>query len=423
MKLSRMVMLSSIFSLPVLPALALEVEIGGQINRAAMYVEDGYSENFRGLGSNSELYHVDNRNSPSRINVRGTQRLLDGWTAGALLETGMYSNLSTDVSPQDKSTSGELEQRITDGFVDSPFGKITLGRGEGAAYATGRRDYSGTGVISFRHPGLIGGGLYFDETRKSVITNRNASGNVTSVGPPAPDSNPNKVSIIGSIRDFNFEGRHDRIRYDSPRMGPVTLSVSTGHGTGEQSHNSILEVGARAGVRVLGGRALAGLGYSRAKRNSADPSVSFDPDDSSFDPNVRTYGGSVSWIAENGINVTFAALNRVEKQTEASKTGNLTHNRSELAKFRYVKLGYRPSRKHAFDVHWGVTKDRNKVGDVGTVIGAGYVWSPTHMFDAYAGAKVHSFKRKSWETFSGRTSYDLEYEDISVLTTGIRVKF
>lgn len=423
MKLSNTVLLSSLIGLPAMPALALELDIGGQINRAVMYAEEGYSEEFRGLGSSSEFYHVDNRNSPSRFYFRATQRLLEGWNAGTILETGVYSNSSLDVSPQEKSISGELVQRITDGFVDSPYGKFTLGRGEGAAYGAGRRDYSGTGVISFRHPGLIGGGLYFDETKNSVITSRNASGDITSVGPPEADSNPNKVSIIGSIRDFNFEGRHDRIRYDSPRMGPVILSISTGQGTGDQSHDSIVEVGARAGVRVLGGRALIGLGYSRAKRNSDDPTVSLDPDNGSFDPNVNTYGGSVSWIAENGINVTFAALNMEEKQTEATKTGNLTYNRSELAKFRYVKLGYRPSRQHAFDIHWGVTKDRNKVGDMGTVVGAGYVWSPTPMFDAYAGAKIHSFERDTWSTLSGRSTYDLEYEDISVVTTGIRVKF
>jgi len=419
MELSKTGLLSSIISLSALsvtPAMALDIKVGGQINRAFMHVDDGYSENSRGLGSSSEYYHVDNRNSPTQIHLSVTQKLLEGWTAGAYIARGFYEDPSTEVSPDDKSIAGELDQRITEGFVDSPFGKLTVGRGEGAAYGAGRADYSGTGVISFRHPALIGGGMYFNETRKSLVTSTNRAGAITSIEAPEPDSNPNKVSIVGSIRDFNFEGRHDRIRYDSPRIGPVTLSASAGKGTDDASKDDIYEVGARSGLRTPGGRALIRVGYSLAKRDLEGPNAPRDTD-------VSNYGGSISWLADNGINVTFAAVNRVEKQSEASKTANLTHNRSELAKFRYVKLGYRPSRQHAFDVHWGVTKDRNKVGDVGTVIGAGYVWSPKQMLDIYAGAKIHSFERKNWATFSGRTSYDLEYDDITIVTTGVRFKF
>lgn len=423
MRFAKSLLAVGIIGLTPLSASAVELEVGGQVNRAIMYAEDGYNANDLGVGSDTEFYHVDNRNSPTRFNLGGTQRLFEGWTAGALIEVGVYSNSSNDVDPDNKSTDSEVVQRITDAFIDSPYGKITIGRGEGAAYNAGRRDYSGTGVISFRNPSLIGGSLRFALESTSVKKKYDADGNFTGTE-PFDLTNPaqSEVSISGSIRDYNFEGRHDRIRYDSPRLGPVTLSVSAGH-DGQDGHDSIIQFGLKSGLRVPGGRMLVGLGYSIATQTGEDPGEPYDPDPS-VDPDVDTYGGSVSYFhSATGLNLTLAAVNRAEELTTADKESTFDWDDSELGKFRYVKLGYRPNRQHAFDVHWGQTKGRNKKQDVGTVIGAGYVWSPTQMFDLYAGAKVHQFERNDWCTSSGRTCYSADYKDITIVTTGARVKF
>ncbi len=424
MRFSKSLLAAGVVSLTTLPASALEVEVGGQVNRAIMYVEDGYSANNLGVGSETEFYHVDNRNSPTRFNLGGTQRLFDGWTAGALIEVGVFSNASNDVDPANKSTGAEVDERITDAFVDSPYGKITLGRGEGAAYNSARRDYSGTGVISFRNPSLIGGSLRYGMKDSSFKRKFDANGNFIE-NEPFDTQNPaqNEVTIAGSIRDYNFENRHDRIRYDSPRLGPVTLSVSAGHDSGSEGHESILQVGLKSGLRAPGGRMLIGLGYSRATRNSDDPAEPFDPD-SSVDPDINTYGGSVSYFHSNtGLNLTLAAVNYEDELTSDEKSGTFSSTRSELGQFRYTKLGYRPNRQHAFDIHWGYTKNRNKDDEKATVAGAGYVWSPTEMLDVYGGAKVHSFERGEWCTTSGRTCYNPKYDNIKIVTTGLRVKF
>ncbi|TGN40204.1 porin [Marinobacter confluentis] len=430
MKFSKSLLAAGMASLVASPASALEVEVGGQVNRAVMYVEDGYSSEasdgsgILGQGSDTEFYHVDNRNSPTRFTFGATQRLFEGWTAGAVIEIGAYANSSLDVSPAEKNTDAELDERITDAFVDSPYGKLTLGRGEGAAYNTARRDYSGTGVISFRHPGLIGGGLYYALKDSSVKTSFNADGsfrdrqNFTAdeLSTEEGAGRLNRTTIAGSIRDYNFEGRHERIRYDSPRIGPATVSVSAGN-DGDTGSNSVLQVGVTSGLRVPGGRMLVGAGYSRATVNREAPSGSDDPD-------INTYGGSVSYFhSDTGLNLTFAAVNRAEELSEEEATGNFSSTRSELGQFRYAKLGYRPNRTHAFDIHYGETLNRNKDDEKGSVIGVGYVWSPVDMFDAYAGAKIHSFERGFWCTESGRTCYSPEYEDITIVTTGLRVKF
>ncbi len=414
----------AVSSLIAVPAVAAEFDVGGQVNRAVMFVEDGYAAGYLGVGSSTEFYHVDNRNSPTRFHVGGTQRLIEGWTAGALVEVGVFSNPSNDVDPANKSIDGEFDQRITDAFIDTPYGKITVGRGEGAAYNAGRVDYSGTGVVSFRNPSYLGGNLNYELKDSSYKRKFDANGNFT--GTEAFDlqeGDNNRTTISGSIRDFNFENRHDRIRYDSPRIASMVLSISTGHGTGSEGHESISQVGLKSGLRVPGGRMLMGLGYSIATRNRGELDQRFDPD-SGVNPDIKTYGGSMSYFhSATGFNVSLAAVNYKADLTTDEKTGTFSSTRSELSQFRYIKLGYRPSRHHAFDIHYGETRDRNKDDEKGSVIGAGYVWSPTEMFDLYAGAKIHSFERGEWCTSSGRTCYNPKYEDITVVTTGGRVKF
>ncbi|TVP55651.1 MAG: porin [Halomonadaceae bacterium] len=429
MSYSKSLLAAAVIGLTALPAAALEVKVGGQINRAVMFVEDGYAQGNLGEGSKTEIYHIDNRNSPTRLNIGAVQRLYQGWTAGSVIEIGAFSNASNEVDPNNKTVDPRLDLRITDLFVDSPYGKLTVGRGEGAAYNAGRRDYSGTGVISFRNPGLIGGSLRYRLRDSSFSQNFDADGNFEGnvnwkEDGNVPQPGRNSASIAGTMRDFNFEGRHERIRYDSPLIGPVTLSASVGHESSNDSdrHNTIMQVGLRSGLRAPGGRLLLGLGYSRATRNGDVSGQAFDPDPD-VNANIRTYGGSVSYFHSNtGLNISLAAVNQAADIPSDTANNNFTANDSELAKFRYVKLGYRPSRQHAFDIHYGETLDRIRENEKATVIGAGYVWSPTQMLDLYSGAKIHSFRRE-WCTGSGRTCYNPKYDDISVVTTGIRMKF
>lgn len=416
MRFSRSLLAAGLFSIAASPTQALEVEVGGQVNRAIMFVKDGYNANELGLGSDKEFYHVDNRNSPTRFNIGGTQRITEGWTAGALIEVGVFANASNDVDPAQKNTGPEIDERITDVFVDSPYGKLTLGMGEGAAYNSGRRDYSGTGVISFRNPSLIGGELRF-ALKPFPSSFRSRPNRTPPETNPFDEANPfgNEVSISGSIRDYNFEGRHQRIRYDSPRIGPVTISASAGH-DGDDGQDSVLQLGVKSGLRVPGGRVLIGAGYSRSTQNNDNLS----PDD----PDVNTYGGSVSYFhSDTGLNLTVAAVNRAEELTPEEAVDTFDATDTELGQFRYVKFGYRPNRTHAFDIHYGETRDRNKNDEKGSVVGVGYVYSPTDLFDAYAGAKVHSHERAEWCTTSGNTCYAPQFEDITIVTTGVRVKF
>jgi predicted porin len=334
-----------------LPASALDVELSGQVNRALMYADDG---------ENSELYNVDNTNSSTRFRIRGTQELTESLTAGARFEVEFQSNPSNDVSPTEKNVDAEFGERYMEVFLSGDFGTVYLGQGDGAANGNMERDLSGTGVISWRNPTLLGGSIQFHED-----------------GVAGP-------SISSTMSNLDFESRYDRVRYSTPELGPVTLAVSAGS-KGDES--DVYEVGARLDTRAIGGRLIAAAGYSVEQK----PTIAGDEE---------TMGGSVSWLADSGFNVS-AAYSVQEDEDPSNPESD----------FAYLKLGYRAG-VHAFDIHYGVANDRQLLGDESTVYGVGYVWTPVKWANLYAGAKIHSLDRDG-----------ANYDDIPIVTVGTRLKF
>jgi len=87
-------LLPAAFMVIAAPAYAIEFAISGQINRAALYANDGQS---------AEWFFVDNSNSTTRFRFRGSNKFKDGWRVGLLWEVEMKSNPSSDVSMDDDS--------------------------------------------------------------------------------------------------------------------------------------------------------------------------------------------------------------------------------------------------------------------------------------------------------------------------------
>lgn len=117
-------------SLAPLSAVASEVKSGsdtvsvslyGQVNRAIMVVDDG---------EESEFFHVDNDNSSSRIGLKVKAKPSEDLTVGAKFEVEFQSNPSNEVSFDDGTISAEFKERHIDFYVDSKFGKLSLGQGD-----------------------------------------------------------------------------------------------------------------------------------------------------------------------------------------------------------------------------------------------------------------------------------------------------
>ena len=175
----------------------IRLDVAAQVNPAM---------NVAGDGHNTKVYFVDNDTTASRVRFAGVGIFDQGPQLGTTLEVGFSPNNSFDVS-QDNEIAGDfINVRRAEVWVrDDRYGRVMLGRGSAAADNTAEYDLSlVSGPIMTSGVSFIAGGLQF------VADNR-LSG----------------VTVADAF--FNFDGgRESRIRYDSPMLGPLQLSLSAG---------------------------------------------------------------------------------------------------------------------------------------------------------------------------------------------------
>ena len=159
---------SSALALPM-TAQAVEFAVSGHVNRAVISVD--------GQGNDNDLTHVDSNASETRFRFKGSEDIGSGMTAGVLLEIGRPGAWRTRHAAVDLSGA---------------FGKLTLGKTSAAADGMA---HAWLGGLSW-----LGG-----------VTNWCS---YHSTGPACPS---------------NDGGRIDVLRYDTPAIGPATLSVSAGN--------------------------------------------------------------------------------------------------------------------------------------------------------------------------------------------------
>lgn len=340
------------------PAYALEVKLSGQVNRGIMHADDGID---------SEIFHVDVDNSSTRFRFTGSEDLGSGLKAGIVWETEYQSNDSDKVtlSPLVKNAGGTaFGERKMEVYFQGAFGKVTLGQGDGAMNGGIEVDLSGTSVISYAGTPDIGRAIAF----------RTAAGATTT------------ATIGNSVSQQDFESRYDRLRYDSPKLGPITIAVSTGASGGNdvQEYGIWFSQGLGAGGKIAGA-----VGFSTKDLSTVAPVAGGDQE---------TTGGSISWLSPAGWNVTFA-------------TSNVENDAGKDSGFNYIKVGYMTG-KHAFSVDFAMGDDQAAVGDEAEHIGFQYVNTPTKAVDLYAGFKTISLDRAG-----------TSLEDIQIITVGSRVKF
>lgn len=339
-------------------AYALDAKISGQVNRAFMVADDG---------KDSESYYVDNGTSGSRFRFTGSEEVMSGVKAGIVWEMQYQSNDSSSVAQGSRNSSPSLNERHQHVYFQGAFGQISLGQGDGAANGATEVDLSGTSLVNYAGNGDIGGAILYRFTDGTFST----------------------LSIGTSYSQQDFESRYDRFRYDSPKLGPVQLSASRGSKGSSDVNEFAVWVNADMGGA---GKLAAAVGYS-------------DEDTTTIDFDNKTIGGSISWLAPFGLNVTAA----YSKADVAAATPT-TPERD--ATFVYGKVGYKFG-QHAIAVDVGYTDDLAAEGDEAAVTGIGYVFSPKNWAEIYAGFKVHAMDRDNVA----------DLDDIKILTVGSRIKF
>lgn len=336
----------------------VNVKLYGQLNRGVLVVDDGDSTN---------TYQVDNDNSSTRVGLLGSVNTIEDWSIGTKFEVELESNSSSAVNQDDQNGVGgdSFNERWADIFINSPYGKLSVGQGDTASNNTSEIDLSGTTVAGYSDPTSVAGGHFFyDDSTKSL-------------------DRDTKVKDVFS----NFDGlsRDDRIRYDTPDWRGLKLATSAISGDGG-------DVALFYNFKNDSFMLASGIAYSNPGNNN--------------DAIDETINGSVSLLHASGFNVTFAGGVQELKDSDRDDPT-----------FFYTKLGYKNSffsiGETALSLDYGINEDVDVDGDEATV---------------YSAQMVQYIKPWATEFYLSFRSYDLDrsgtdFERINSLLSGLRVKF
>ena len=202
-------------------AKAVDVEMYGQVNKAAVVYDDG---------ADSEFNVVDNDRSSTRLGWKGAQALDNGLTASVLFEVEMQSNASNSITQNTtantqstpSSTGGTFAERHARVGLGGDWGAVFVGQLSTATDGAGEQDLAGASDVLNADIEDIGGGLKFRDGTGAAATASNYINNSTTTS-----------TISANTNDFDG-GRGDGIRYDTPIWNGVQGRISTTQGGDNQ---------------------------------------------------------------------------------------------------------------------------------------------------------------------------------------------
>lgn len=350
---------------------AIDFDISGQVSRLAIAADNG---------ERSGTGFTENGNSPSRVRVIGEQKMDNGMTVGMRYEISWRRNLSNtwDIDHGNSNEGVSTDVRWTEGYVKTDYGKISLGRGDGAANGITEVDFSGNA--------FIGGGI--------------SSGN-TVHGITLVDEQGNPITKVKNVyRYFDALSRVNRLRYDSPLLGALSVAVSA-------DENDAYEGALSWSSTAPGGRFAAKMGYADSGTTGAEYytasgiNLNYEGDKESFE----TYGASAAYWHDSGFNI---ALSHSKRDYE---------NRQDTSNY-YIGLGYRDG-AHRFSVNTGRTNDLYNEGSEGNAYGVAYAFAWTKSIEMFA--SYHLIKANDLRESAGGVSVDAE--DLNAVAIGTRIKF
>ena len=233
-----------------------KLSINGFVNRMVSIIDDG---------KNTEAYFVDNDNSESRVNVVGTANINDDLTLGSRIELAIAPNKSGNINQNSQEADNIFTQRWTEAsLLSKRFGKLSVGKGNVAAFGAAAVDLSRTGLISYSSIVDTAGGMFFRQKSDDALTD---------------------VRIGNAYSNFDGLLRQNRVRYDTPTFHGFHLSTSA---FSEQRYDGALFWGGQG----YGLKAAAGAHITDTNQDDAD----------------YQYAGSFSILHEDtGLNFTLSS--------------------------------------------------------------------------------------------------------------------
>lgn len=348
-------------------ASALEVKTGSDKVTATLYGQIDRAVMYADDGYEDKFFHVDNDNSSTRVGLKGEVAATENLTIGSVFEVEWQENPSDKVSMPEESIAGEFGARHFDIWFKGQFGKFSIGKSNTASTDTSEIDLSGTTVAGFSDL-VVGSGFVFYDAASS--------------------SYPEDGITVGKVFD-SMDGlsRLNRVRYDSPSFSGFSLSAATAEGDAS-------DVALRYAGEINGAKLEAVAAYAN--------------------PN-KGYGqinGSASVLFPFGLNLTFASGVR---DIDTMPAGG------DDPTFMYAKIGHICKDifsvgSTAVSVDYGVYENVKKqtTGEEGTVYGVQLVQSlsswNTELYAAY-------------QNFELEDTTSADYEPVSVMMAGARIKF
>ena len=244
-KAALIVIASSLILAPA--AQAFEAKISGQVSRMVVAPDDAAGD---------EIQHVDIGWSGSRFRFTGSETMDNGNEVGFRFEIQARDNSAGAVDGGTINSSGPNEDfRYQDLYFSGGFGKISLGKGDGASNGSTEVDMSGTALSS------------------SSNHQDNWGGYKIAVG-----TSWNTVFTM-----FDGLSRQNRLRYDTPNFSGFSLAGSINQGNASE-----------LAIRYKGDIGSSKLGAAFFTATDTDT-------------NARDVtGGSASFKMSSGLNFTVA---------------------------------------------------------------------------------------------------------------------
>jgi predicted porin len=332
----------------------VKLSVSGWVNRAVNIVEDGKS---------TEAYFVDNDNSESRVKFIGTARLTDDLTLGSNIELTIAPNKAGEVSQVNQETGDVFDQRKTEVSLHSKrFGKLSLGKGDTAAYGSAAVDLSQTNVIAYATIADTAAGMLFRQSNDDTLTD---------------------IRIVDAFRTWDGLIRKNRVRYDSPTFHGFHLSAAV-----------------ISDARYEGALWWGGQGYGFKAAGAAGFTY---PNEDNID---FQYSGSFSLLHENtGLNLSLSAS--LQERDNQDDPQNF-----------YAKAGWRRRfflvGETAFGIDYTRSLNLPTGSDDGYSVGVAAVQQlEKYGTEIYFLYRLHSLDR----------DVEANVHDIHVVSIGTRVKF
>jgi predicted porin len=287
-------------------AQAFEAKISGQISRMVVAPDDAAGD---------EIQYVDIGWSGSRFRFTGSEEMDNGIKVGFRFEIQARENSAGASNGGTLGDTGDnQDNRYQDIYFSGNFGKISFGKGDGAANGSTEVDMSGTALASAGPLQDNWGGYEIAPgiAWKTVYTMDDAL------------------------------SRQNRVRYDTPNASGFSLALGINQGNASE-----------VAVRYKGDLGSSKFGAALFTATGPDASATVSGDDIT--------GGSASLLLKGGLNFTVAISDR-DFETGGSRDAT------------FFKVGYKTG-KHAITVDVG-DSEGNVAGTEGETVGLTYAFFP-----------------------------------------------